>query len=451
MNKITFHVPPSIWKEFEKAMLAAKRKNEEVIGFFFCRRHKLSKRHSRYLPTTWIVPGPDCYEYQGCSGLVLKQQFHFYLLETYLKRGLDMVHVHTHPGSRAPHFSRVDDCHESQYARFLARAIERKPRLISGVFDELLRQSNFRLWNGKGTDFKPVRFYRSWFEIPEATPTNDESRLRTGKMPALQFDRQAIFGEKFQRQLGEMTVTLIGCGGIGAVFAEQLGRLGVRKWVLVDGDRLETTNLNRMPGATWEMAERQLPKVEYLKQLIKQIYPTGSQVRAIPENLESKTAQREIDASDLIVVATDNHYSRQIAQELALTYSRPLLCLGTHIDIAPNGKPRMYCRVTVPPLGGNWCLMCGNIVNLQQAALETAPNNIKQLANQRGYLPDTNNPAVYWLNSICASTGVGVVQGMLSGCLDIDSGLDWIYQFPESRWRKTDTDYLINSGCYFCG
>lgn len=108
------------------------------------------------------------------------------------------------------------DSHESKYARFLSTAIERKPRLISGIFDESLRQPNFRLWNQKGTDFKPVDFYPSWFEVAEPTPTEDETELM--------FKRQAVFGEKFQRQLGEMTVTLIGCGGIGAVFAEQLGR-----------------------------------------------------------------------------------------------------------------------------------------------------------------------------------------------------------------------------------
>jgi hypothetical protein len=388
-----------------------------------------------------VVPGPDCYEYQTAGGLVLKQQFHLYLLENYLKQGLDVVHVHTHPGRSAPHFSSIDDCHESEYARFLSTAIKGKPRLISGIFDESLTQPNFRLWNCRGTDFKPVEFYRSWFETASSTPSSDETELM--------FQRQAVFGDKFQKQLAQIKVTLIGCGGIGAAFAEQLGRLGVRKWVLVDSDRLETTNLNRMPGATWEMAERQLPKVEYVKQLIKGIYPTGSQVRAIPENVESEAAQAEIGPSDLIVVATDNHYSRQIAQELALAYSRPLLCLGTHIDVAPNGKPRMYCRVTVPPLGGNWCLMCGNIINLQRAALETAPRAIARPAV--GYIQGINDPAVFWLNSICASTGVGVVQGMLNGFLNIDSGLDWIYQFPESQWRQTDTDYLVNSGCYFCG
>ena len=430
-----------MWNEFQKAMLASKRRNEEVIGFFFCDRHKLTKRHSRYLPKAWAVPGPDCYEYQTATGLVLKQKFHLYLLETYLKRGLDVVHVHTHPGRSAPHFSSIDDSHESEYAKFLSTAIKRKPRLISGIFDESLHQPNFRLWNRKGTDVKPVEFYRSWFEVAETTPTSDETELM--------FQRQAVFGDKFQKQLAQMKVTLIGCGGVGAVFAEVLGRLGVRNWVLIDSDRLEATNLNRMPGAAWKMVEQKLPKVEYVKQLIKRIYPTGSQVRAIPENVESETAQEQIGASDLIVVATDNHYSRQIAQELALTYTRPLLCLGTHIDIAPDGKPRMYCRVTVPPLDGNWCLMCGNIINLQRAALEIAPGAIASTAV--GYIEGINDPAVFWLNSICASTGVGVVQGMLNGFLKIDSGLDWIYQFPESQWRTTDTDYLLNSDCYFCG
>ncbi|MDY7008553.1 MAG: hypothetical protein SWX82_32685 [Cyanobacteriota bacterium] len=55
------------------------------------------------------------------------------------------------------------------------------------------------------------------------------------------------------------------------------------------------------------------------------------------------------------------------------------------------------------------------------------------------------------MNSICASTAVGIIQGMVSGFLDIDAGLDWIYEFPESKWHKTDTDCLSNTDCYFCG
>ena len=439
----SLHIPPSMWNSFRQAMLSARKSNEEVIGFLFCQRHQISKRQIRYFPKVWVVPAPDCYEHQSAYGLALKEEFHLYLLENYLSKGrLDVVHVHTHAGQKTPCFSGVDDRCESEYARFLSSKLSQKHRLISGVFDESMQQSEFRIWNKKGNSFEAVNFYPSWFEIGKPQNWQPEADLM--------FARQKVFGEVFQQQLSELTVTLIGCGGIGAVFAEQLGRLGVKKWLLVDPDRLETVNLNRMPGATRQMADQQWHKVEYVKQLIKKIYSTGSCVKTIPNSIEHKTAQQEIAASDLIVVATDNHRSRQVAQELALKYMRPLVCLGTHIDIKPDGMPRMYCRVTVPPLGGGWCLMCGNIINLQRAALEAAPVEIENLASQAGYLEGINDPAVFWLNSICASTAVGVIQGMVSGFLNVEQGLDWIYQFPQCQWQHTNTDYLITPGCYFC-
>jgi len=108
--------------------------------------------------------------------------------------------------------------------------------------------------------------------------------------------------------------------------------------------------------------------------------------------------------------------------------------------------------------------MCGNIINLQRSALETAPEEIERLATQAGYIEGVEDPAVFWLNSICVSTGVGVIQGMLNGFLNIDSGWDWIYQFPDrsqrggpgacgaamSVWHQTDTDCLTNPDCFFC-
>ncbi|AFZ11556.1 UBA/THIF-type NAD/FAD binding protein [Crinalium epipsammum PCC 9333] len=441
--KISLHIPPQMWYQFRQVMQKARKTNEEVIGFFFCKRHQLSKHQVRYLPKSWVVPEPDCYERQSISGLVLKQQFHLYLLHNHLIPGLDVVHIHTHAGQGQLSFSCVDDRYESEYAKFLSSTFKKKPRLISGIFDESLQNSQFRLWDRKGQSFQKINFDKSWFALEEKTAYLPETELM--------FARQQVFGKTFQKQLGELSVTLIGCGGIGAIFAEQLGRLGVKKWLLIDPDRLETVNLNRMPAATPEMVKERWYKVHYVKQLIKRIYATGSSVKAMPVSITDESVQREVAATDLIVVATDNHYSRQVAQELALKYMRPLVCLGTHIDIQGNGTPRMYGRVTVPPLGGGWCLMCGNMINLRIAALELAPFEINHLAMQAGYLEGINNPAVFWLNSLCASSGVGVIHGMLSGFLNVDSGLDWIYDFSESNWLKTNTNYLTGSDCYFCG
>lgn len=441
--QISLHIPPKMWHQFYRALLDARTTNEEVIGFLFCKRHQVSKQKVRYLPQSWVVPSPDCYERQSASELVIKQQFHQYLIETFLEQEkLDVVHIHTHAERGKPEFSCVDDCYESEYARFLSSNFKKKPRLISGVFDETLQHSQFRIWDRKGKSTMSVNYSHSWFER-----TQDANRHETDLM----FARQQVFGAGVQNQLGELTVALIGCGGIGAIFAELLGRLGVKRWILIDPDRLESVNLNRLPAATQEMVNQQWYKVHYVKHLIKRIYATGSSVKALPTSISDESAKQEVAAADLIVVATDNHSSRQLAQELALAYMRPLVCLGTHIDMKPDRTPRLYCRVTVPPLGGGWCLMCGNIINLHRAALESAASEINHLATRVGYVEGIGDPAVFWLNSLCASTGVGVIHGILSGFLNVDNGLDWIYEFPKSNWLQANTDYLDTSGCYFCG
>ena len=442
-TKISLHIPPNMWREFKQSMLESRMFNEEVIGFLFCQRHQVSKRKIRYIPKTWVVPTAECYEHQSTDGLILSQHFHSYLLENHLFAGLDLVHIHTHAGHNIPDFSYIDDRYESEYARFIASNFPKKPRLISGVFDEHLQSGQFRIWDKKGREFEEVNFINSLFEFANSQDYTDSSDLM--------FARQKIFGENNQQILNQLKVGLIGCGGIGSIFVELLGRLGVRNWVLIDSDKLEQVNLNRMSGASLKMVEQQWYKVHYVKYLIKKIYAQGSHVKTLPIAIENELAKQEIANCDLIVVATDNHLSRKTAQELALQYMRPLVCLGTHIDVKLDGKPRMYCRITIPPIGGDWCLMCGNIINLQRAALESAPSAINHMAANAGYLEGVNDPSVFWLNSICASTAVGVIHGIVSGFMNVDSGIDWIYEFPSGEWRKTDTTYLQTDDCYFCG
>src|SRR5262249_3626895 len=55
------------------------------------------------------------------------------------------------------------------------------------------------------------------------------------------YDRQVmLFGPEGQRALGELTVGLAGLGSVGMLFAQQLVYLGVRHFVLVDPDVVET-------------------------------------------------------------------------------------------------------------------------------------------------------------------------------------------------------------------
>lgn len=53
------------------------------------------------------------------------------------------------------------------------------------------------------------------------------------------FDRQILlFGEEGQEKLAAATVAIVGVGGLGSHVVQQLAYLGIRRFLLVDGERV---------------------------------------------------------------------------------------------------------------------------------------------------------------------------------------------------------------------
>ncbi|KZV02944.1 HesA/MoeB/ThiF family protein [Lactiplantibacillus plantarum] len=69
------------------------------------------------------------------------------------------------------------------------------------------------------------------------------------------------------KTLGEITVVILGCGGIGTVVVDNLVRSGIKKFVLVDGDDVESSNLNRQVFFSTEDIGKKKTKVLYTKLL----------------------------------------------------------------------------------------------------------------------------------------------------------------------------------------
>lgn len=59
------------------------------------------------------------------------------------------------------------------------------------------------------------------------------------------FDRQVRIAEWDQDKLRQQTVLCIGAGGLGSVVIMNLLRLGVKKIIIVDFDKVDIHNLNR--------------------------------------------------------------------------------------------------------------------------------------------------------------------------------------------------------------
>ena len=67
------------------------------------------------------------------------------------------------------------------------------------------------------------------------------------------YDRSGIFSCNQQEELGEKSVAVIGCGGLGGYAIEMLARVGVGHLRVCDGDAFAETNLNRQLLCTEDM------------------------------------------------------------------------------------------------------------------------------------------------------------------------------------------------------
>src|SRR5262249_44306305 len=146
-----------------------------------------------------------------------------------------LVYCHTHPHQDEPQFSAIDDATEADLKTYLAN------RRISAPHVALLvcRQ---RIVARQLGEVMAVRVVEVGESIAVATATHTEV--------ADVHDRQVrAFGVEGQARIGSTKVAVIGLGGTGSLVTQQLARLGVQRFILVDHDVVETTNLNRLVGA----------------------------------------------------------------------------------------------------------------------------------------------------------------------------------------------------------
>ena len=342
---------------------------------------------------------------------------------------MSVLHLHTHPSCRTPSFSMTDDSNERRYAEFL-RSYRPRAHFLSAVFDQEMNHSSCRSWNlSCGTHRANVRF-----DVDGLGIARDVADVARDSVDIDMMSRQLVFGDEFLRNLGEVSLTVIGCGGIGSVFVEQMSRLGVRKWVLVDPDTVEASNLNRLPFASRRDIGRF--KTSLSSALIRRTWGKGCSVKQIRRDIRDAKVVSEAVKSTYLIVASDNHYSRAIAQEISSRFVRPIVSLASQIYKDTRSNPRYYVRVVCPPTAPNrWSLISCQAVDLYAAARETAPKSIRDELDDLGYIDGVKAPAVYWLNSIGASLGVKIIQEKVLGMKHKD-GIDWLIDCGRNEWHR---------------
>ena len=409
-------------------------RSREQMAITLCGVNRLH-HELRLLTRDIILLPPDAFRQQTASQLELKPEVQAFVHQRAHRHGLIQVDWHSHPGSGAyVGFSPTDDRHEAAQAAYLAHRMDGVPYGSVVVNDDAL---DARLWISQTGQSNGSHTYQPRPQPLQAILTGDlqqripvtAQRAQRSDMAAISpvFDRQVrAFGAELQRRLAGLRVGLVGLGGLGSALAEQLARLGVHDWVLVDPDVVDLTNLNRLVNATLTDAQNARPKVNVARSSIRQSNPKAC-VRALQSDTFDPDAQRALKACDLLIVATDNHASRMVINRLAVQYLIPLLHIGFNISAGepahPGYPPADPARdggrpvtdisgeFAMPDLG-RWCLHCAGLVDPQQAGWELAPAAQRDILRQRGYVADTPAPAVRHLDGLVASLAAAEIHNL---------------------------------------
>ncbi|MFN7957249.1 MAG: ThiF family adenylyltransferase [Holophagaceae bacterium] len=229
------------------------------------------------------------------------------------------------------------------------------------------------------------------------------------------YDRNVrAFGGDVQRILGDLRVAVVGCGGTGSAVSEQLVRLGVRDFLLVDPDTLSETNLTRVYGST--PSDVGQPKAAVLRNHLKSIAPKADIINSESSVTVEQTA-RNLASADIVFGCTDDNAGRLVLSRMATYFLQPVIDCGVLLTSNHAGQlDGIFGRVTTL-LPGSACLVCRNRVNLALAANEmlTAEEHLKLV--KEGYAPAMPGvePAVVTFTSAVAAAAVSELLERLTG------------------------------------
>lgn len=174
------------------------------------------------------------------------------------------------------------------------------------------------------------------------------------------YSRQTLFapiGKQGQEQLRAATATILGCGALGTVLANNLCRAGVGKLVIADRDYVEMSNLQRQILFDEDDVHHHLPKAIAAREKLHRVNSDVS-VEALVEDINADGIESLVRETDIVLDATDNFETRYLLNDVCIKYNRPWIysgvvaSYGVTMNIIPGDTPCLRCVFPELPLPG---------------------------------------------------------------------------------------------------
>lgn len=215
------------------------------------------------------------------------------------------------------------------------------------------------------------------------------------------------FGEATTRRLGSMTIGIVGLSGLGGPLVEQIGRYGPQLLVLVDPEKVDESNRNRIPGTT--PADVGRLKTEVQARVIHQM-GMGTEVSTFPTDLSDPSSILALAECDVVFGCLDEAGGRHLLNRLCSVYLVPYVDLGVRLVADGQGGVSHVCGTVnyLQPAGSS--LFSRGLFSLEQVRADSLkrmhPEEYESLRKER-YIAGAaeSRPAVVSVNTLVASVG----------------------------------------------
>ncbi len=407
-----------------RAFHLAPGKAQESLSYAWARAEETAAGLRILLPDSspYFPFSADCFTRQSAGNVQLRADVLNGMLAEFAATDFNcIVNVHDHWFAQEAHFSAVDDEDDARFDRYLREQFEPMlatyphigpARDIVNVSIVFAQQSlAARLTNtmhasctaASTTAIELVTVLDNHWRTAPIVPAertiaavaNDEERSRHAEfIPA-----------STANAIERVTVGLVGCGGLGSILAESLVRTGFRKFVLVDDDEIEATNLNRWQGGRLQDVGTQKA---YTLAARMRGFATDVQVTAIATALDDDVALHALTGVDVLCGGVDNDAARWLLNHVSLQYMIPWFDAGVAITTAPAVDFASRYFSVLPGITG--CAMCKGVdlIDHHEVVDEYADATTQRARRAAGYVIDqplmVGTPSAYLLNQLAASS-----------------------------------------------
>lgn len=276
------------------------------------------------------------------------QEYFLRSLAEALKQNSGLAIMHSHPNGRGWQKMSGDD--QDAERSHAAQTLGATGLPLVGMTATTDGKWSSRIWSSR---VGPRKYRLVWSESVRVVGAKLSISWNPDLRPKPRFKEElrrtiSAWGEVTQADIARLRIGIIGLGGAGSIVAESLARMGIQQLTLVDFDRIERLNLDRILHASIKDAKKKRFKVQVISREIK-ISATADSFEVIPLKysiIELKGYAAALDC-DVLFSCVDRPWPRSVLNFIAYAHLIPVIDGGVH--------------VTVRELNGNITLKSANL------------------------------------------------------------------------------------------